>query len=119
MGRFLKLANAYYLSGRCCSAKQPPLTANPSLCDSHHIWPFPVLTTCILREGKPLSLPFSGPNMTLLAKGHTRVNRPVPLLEWHRWFAWYPVPTVINGKLHYAWLHSQAEMGNQQIQRHN
>jgi hypothetical protein len=42
--------------------------------------------------------------MTLLGKRHTRVKRPAPLLEWHRWFAWYPVPTAIDGKLHYAWL---------------
>jgi hypothetical protein len=26
------------------------------------------------------------------------------LLEWHRWFAWYPVPIVRKGKLRYAWL---------------
>jgi hypothetical protein len=25
------------------------------------------------------------------------------LLEWHRWFAWYPVPVVRKGKLRYAW----------------
>ena len=44
--------------------------------------------------------------MTLLAQGHTRVKRPASLLEWHRWFAWYPVPTAIDGKLRYAWLQS-------------
>ncbi len=44
--------------------------------------------------------------MTLLARGYTRAKRPAPLLEWHRWFAWYPVPTAINGKLHYSWLQS-------------
>ena len=27
-------------------------------------------------------------------------------MEWSRWFAWYPVPIVIDGKLHYAWLQS-------------
>jgi hypothetical protein len=42
--------------------------------------------------------------MTLLAQGHTRVKRPAPLLEWHRSFAWYPVPVVIKGKLRYGWL---------------
>ena len=27
------------------------------------------------------------------------------LLEWHRWFAWYPVSIATrDGKLHYAWL---------------
>ena len=26
------------------------------------------------------------------------------LLEWHRWFSWYPVPVVRKGKLSYAWL---------------
>jgi hypothetical protein len=26
------------------------------------------------------------------------------VLEWHRWFAWYPVPVVIKRKLRYAWL---------------
>jgi len=42
--------------------------------------------------------------MTLLVgQGHTGVKRPV---EWHRWFAWYPVPTAVDGKLHYAWLQS-------------
>src|SRR5262249_33509769 len=30
-----------------------------------------------------------------------RLARPASLLEWNRWFAWYPVPL---GKLHYAWL---------------
>jgi hypothetical protein len=28
-----------------------------------------------------------------------------PMLEWHRWFAWYPVP-VIDGKRRYAWFQS-------------
>ena len=42
--------------------------------------------------------------MKLLAQRHTHVQRPVSLLEWNRWFAWYPVPLVIDGKLHYAWL---------------
>jgi hypothetical protein len=27
-----------------------------------------------------------------------------PLLEWHRWFAWYPVPVMRKGRLRYAWL---------------
>jgi hypothetical protein len=27
-------------------------------------------------------------------------QRRMPLLEWHRWFAWYPVPIMIDGKLH-------------------
>jgi hypothetical protein len=44
--------------------------------------------------------------MTLLAKAQTPVKRPALLSEWHRWFAWYPVPTVISGKLHYTWLQS-------------
>ena len=44
--------------------------------------------------------------MTLLAKAQTPVKRPEHLLEWHRWFAWCPVSTVIDGKLHYAWLQS-------------
>jgi len=42
--------------------------------------------------------------MTLLAESRARAKRPPPLVEWHRWFAWYPVPTAIDGKLHYAWL---------------
>jgi hypothetical protein len=41
--------------------------------------------------------------MKLLAQRHTRVQRPASLLEWHRWFAWYPVPVVRKGKLRY-WL---------------
>jgi hypothetical protein len=28
----------------------------------------------------------------------------MPQSSWHRWFAWYPVPTAVDGKLHYAWL---------------
>jgi len=44
--------------------------------------------------------------MTLLAQRHMPVKGSAPLLEWHRWFAWYPVPTAIDGKLHYAWLQS-------------
>ena len=42
--------------------------------------------------------------MNLLAQSHRRVQRPASLLEWNRWFAWYPVPVVVDGKLHYAWL---------------
>jgi hypothetical protein len=34
------------------------------------------------------------------------MRRPASLLEGNRWFAWYPVPLVIDGKLHYAWLQS-------------
>jgi hypothetical protein len=45
-------------------------------------------------------------DVKLFAQSHTRVQRPVPALEWSRWFAWYPVPIVIDGKLHYAWLQS-------------
>jgi hypothetical protein len=43
-------------------------------------------------------------NMKLLAQRDLRTQRPLPQLEWHRWFAWHPVPLVIDGKLHYAWL---------------
>jgi hypothetical protein len=43
-------------------------------------------------------------DMTLLAQRHARVRRPASLLEWHRWFAWYPVPVVRKGELRYAWL---------------
>ena len=42
--------------------------------------------------------------MRLLAQNDSRVQRPMSLLEWNRWFAWYPVPLVIDGKKHYAWL---------------
>ena len=42
--------------------------------------------------------------MKLLAQSHTRVQRPASLLEWNRWFAWYPVPVVRKGKLLSAWL---------------
>ena len=42
--------------------------------------------------------------MKFLAQRHTRVQRPASLLEWNRWFAWYPVPLVIDGKLQHAWL---------------
>ena len=34
------------------------------------------------------------------------VQHPTYLLEWHRWFAWYPVPIMIHGKLRYTWLQS-------------
>jgi hypothetical protein len=58
--------------------------------------------------------------MTLLAESRARAKRPPPLVEWHRWFAWYPVPTAIDGKLHYAWLQPvERKMGYRQIQRHN
>ena len=39
-------------------------------------------------------------DMKLLAQRDLRVQQ----LEWNRWFAWYPVPIVIDGKLHHAWL---------------
>ena len=42
--------------------------------------------------------------MKLLAQSHRRVQRPASLLEWHRRFAWYPVPIVRKGKLRYAWM---------------
>ena len=40
------------------------------------------------------------------ARPNTPVKRPAPLLHWHRWFAWYPVPVVIDGKLRHTWLRS-------------
>jgi hypothetical protein len=43
-------------------------------------------------------------DMKSLAQRDSRVQRPASLLEWNRWFAWYPVPLVIDGKLHHAWL---------------
>ena len=43
-------------------------------------------------------------NMKSPTQNHRRVQRPTPLLEWNRWFAWYPVPLTADGKLHYAWL---------------
>ena len=52
-----------------------------------------------------LPLRFRGP-MRLLAQREFRMQRPASLLEWNRWFAWYPVPLVIDGKLHHAWLQS-------------
>jgi hypothetical protein len=33
-----------------------------------------------------------------------RAPRPPSLLEWNRWFGWYPVLLMIDGRLHYAWL---------------
>jgi hypothetical protein len=33
-----------------------------------------------------------------------QVKHPALQLEWHRWFAWYPVPVVRKGKLRSAWL---------------
>jgi hypothetical protein len=49
-------------------------------------------------------LPFTLLDMKLLAQSHTRVLHPASVLEWKRWFAWYPVPVVNDGKLHHAWL---------------
>jgi len=41
------------------------------------------------------------------------VQHPTYLLEWHRWFAWYPVPIMIDGKLRYTWLQSiERKWGN-------
>ena len=51
-------------------------------------------------------MPYCVANMQLLDQNHTRLPRPTSLLEWHRWFAWHPVPIVIDGRLHYAWLQS-------------
>jgi hypothetical protein len=41
--------------------------------------------------------------MKLLAQTRTRAQRPASLLEWHRSFAWYPIPVARKGKLRYAW----------------
>jgi hypothetical protein len=49
--------------------------------------------------------------MKLLAQRHARVQRLAPLLEWNRWFAWYPVPVVIDGKLHYRGCNLSNESG--------
>ena len=38
-------------------------------------------------------------DMRSLTQSRGRMQRPAPLLEWNRWFAWYPVPIVIDGKL--------------------
>jgi hypothetical protein len=40
---------------------------------------------------------------------NARAKRPPMLLEWNRCFARHPVPIVIDGKLHYAWLQSVSE----------
>jgi hypothetical protein len=83
---------------------------NPVACDSRHIQQFMVPTSCYLRVcfKRPSSPRFivSQADMTLLTQMHRPVQRPASLLEWNRWFAWYPVPIVIDGKLHYAWLHT-------------
>jgi hypothetical protein len=43
--------------------------------------------------------------MSLRLRTHPRGHiKPCLLLEWHRWFAWYPVPVVRKGNLRYAWL---------------
>ena len=42
--------------------------------------------------------------MKLFAQRNSPLHGPRLLLEWNRWFAWYPVPFVIDGNLHYAWL---------------
>jgi hypothetical protein len=80
-------------------------------CDSHHIQQFPVLTNCIYVRVASHNLQVRlllrrTQTMKLLVQRHTRVKRPASLLEWNRWFAWYPVPIVTDGKLHYAWLHT-------------
>jgi hypothetical protein len=33
-----------------------------------------------------------------------RAQRPASVLEWNRWFAWYPVQITIDGKPRHAWL---------------
>jgi hypothetical protein len=38
-------------------------------------------------------------NVKLFAQSHTHVQRPASLLEWHRCFAWYPGPIVIDKKM--------------------
>jgi hypothetical protein len=41
--------------------------------------------------------------MKLLARSHTRL-RPVSLLKWHHWFAWYPVVVRVDDELrHWVW----------------
>jgi len=42
--------------------------------------------------------------MQLLAQSQTPLKHSTSLLEWNYWFAWYPVPVVLRGKLRYAWL---------------
>jgi hypothetical protein len=42
--------------------------------------------------------------MKFFAQRNSPLHGPRSLLEWNRWFAWYPVPLVIDGNLHYAWL---------------
>ena len=59
-----------------------------------------------VRQGcLSVALALSRP-MKLLAQREFRMGRPASLLEWNRWFAWFPVPLVIDGKLHFAWLQS-------------
>jgi hypothetical protein len=66
-----------------------------------------MLTSCIFLkmsydlQAKSVALA----DMKLLAP-NTPVKRQAPLLHWHRWFAWYPVPIAIGGKLRYAWFQS-------------
>ena len=44
--------------------------------------------------------------MSLFAQRNLRAPGGASVLEWRRWFAWYPVPVTVGGKLHYAWLHA-------------
>ena len=68
-------------------------------------------------EASPVAVPDRGRNFmgaTCAAPPELTARRPSctdeegfllkSLLEWHRWFAWYPVPVVRKGKLRYAWL---------------
>src|SRR6516162_9228121 len=56
----------------------------------------------------------------MLDRTQPHVRRPTSLLEWHRWFAWYPVPVVRKGKLRYAWPRFvQRKWGTSRLQRHN
>jgi hypothetical protein len=45
------------------------------------------------------------------AEGDER-QPPMPVFEWHRWFAWHPVLLRVDGELHLAWLQTVERMTN-------
>ena len=74
----------------------------PSLCDSGHIYRFSALTSSDVGSHDLQIFPLL--SLVVHARSQTPFKHSTLLLEWHRSFAWYPVPLVRKGKLRYAWL---------------
>ena len=65
---------------------------NSVACDSRHIQPVSDFDKFLDQQRLSLDFCCWEVKVKSFAQSHKHVQRPASLLEWHRHFAWYPVP---------------------------